>query len=348
MKKNLIFAEVVKETLKNIMYSNKKTVLFGLGVDDPKGIFGTTKGLKEIFGPKRVFDIPASENAMTGVAIGMSLNGIIPIMCHQRMDFFLLAFDQLINNAAKWKFMFGGQQKSPIIIRLIVGRGWGQGPTHSQNFQNMLANVPGLKIFIPSLPSTMRDILNSSINSSDPVLIIEHRWLHNIEEKIDLKFKREIKAATKKVSGKQLTIISSSYSTIEIMKLYKVLKQNKISFDHIDLNVLRPLNDNIIFNSVKKTGKLLVLDNSVHKTCSFGGHLISELISKKNNIFKSEPINLTLPDIPSPSSFYLTKDFYNSEKKILKSISILVGKKINYNHDIKIHDIPDPSFRGPF
>ena len=348
MKKNLIFAEVVKETLKNIMYSNKKTVLFGLGVDDPKGIFGTTKGLKEIFGPKRVFDIPASENAMTGVAIGMSLNGIIPIMCHQRMDFFLLAFDQLINNAAKWKFMFGGQQKSPIIIRLIVGRGWGQGPTHSQNFQNMLANVPGLKIFIPSLPSTMRDILNSSINSSDPVLIIEHRWLHNIEEKIDLKFKREIKAATKKVSGKQLTIISSSYSTIEIMKLYKVLKQNKISFDHIDLNVLRPLNDNIIFNSVKKTGKLLVLDNSVHKTCSFGGHLISELISKKNNIFKSEPINLTLPDIPSPSSFYLTKDFYNSEKKILKSISKLVVKKINYNHDIKIHDIPDPSFRGPF
>ena len=348
MKKNLIFAEVVKETLKNIMYSNKKTVLFGLGVDDPKGIFGTTKGLKEIFGPKRVFDIPASENAMTGVAIGMSLNGIIPIMCHQRMDFFLLAFDQLINNAAKWKFMFGGQQKSPIIIRLIVGRGWGQGPTHSQNFQNMLANVPGLKIFIPSLPSTMRDILNSSINSSDPVLIIEHRWLHNIKEKIDLKLKREIKAATKKVSGKQLTIISSSYSTIEIMKLYKVLKQNKISFDHIDLNVLRPLNDNIIFNSVKKTGKLLVLDNSVHKTCSFGGHLISELISKKNNIFKSEPINLTLPDIPSPSSFYLTKDFYNSEKKILKSISKLVGKKINYNHDIKIHDIPDPSFRGPF
>ena len=93
--------------------------------------------------------------------------------------------------------MFGGQQKSPIIIRLIVGRGWGQGPTHSQNFQNMLANVPGLKIFIPSLPSTMRDILNSSINSSDPVLIIEHRWLHNIKEKIDLKLKEKLKQLQK-------------------------------------------------------------------------------------------------------------------------------------------------------
>ena len=125
------FAEVVNKTLIQQMKINNKIVCFGLGMDDPKRIFGTTKNLKEYFGPDRVFDTPASENAMTGIGIGMSLNGLKPIMMHQRMDFFLLAMDQLINNAAKWKYMFGGKETVPIVIRLIVGRGWGQGPTHS-------------------------------------------------------------------------------------------------------------------------------------------------------------------------------------------------------------------------
>ena len=226
MKKKYIFSEVVNLTLKEIMRSNNKTVLFGLGVDDPKGIFGTTKNLKENFGNERVFDMPASENAMTGVAIGMSLNKMIPIMNHQRMDFFLLAMDQLINNAAKWKYMFGGQQKTPIIIRLIVGRGWGQGPTHSQNFQNMFASVPGLKIYIPSFPSTVRNILHDAIKSSDPVLIIEHRWLHYMSEKIDFNIKPKNVNFVKKIkNGKDLTIVSSSYSTFEILKLYDVLRE---------------------------------------------------------------------------------------------------------------------------
>jgi len=349
MKKNYLFTDVVNLTLKKIMKLNRKTVLFGLGVDDPKGIFGTTIGLKEIYGNKRVFDMPASENAMTGVAIGMSLNKIIPIMNHQRMDFFLLAMDQLINNAAKWKYMFGGQQKTPIIIRLIVGRGWGQGPTHSQNFQSMFASVPGLKIYIPSFPSTIRNILHESINSSDPVLIIEHRWLHYINERIDFKKKpKRIKCTNTIIKGKDLTIVSSSYSTFEIMKLYKFLKKEKITIDHIDINMLKPFNTDLIFNSVKKTGKLLILDNSVHKYCSFGGHIISELVSKKKNIFIKEPVNLNLPDIPTPTSHYLTKNFYHNSRQVLKEISNLVNKKIYFQKKIELHDVPDPEFRGPF
>ena len=349
MKKNYIFSEVVNLTLKEIMKSNRKTVLFGLGVDDPKGIFGTTKDLKEIYGKERVFDMPASENAMTGVAIGMSLNKMIPIMNHQRMDFFLLAMDQLINNAAKWKYMFGGQQKTPIIIRLIVGRGWGQGPTHSQNFQNMFASVPGLKIYIPSFPSTIRDILHASIKSSDPVLIIEHRWLHYMNEKIDFKTKpKKIDCIKKIKNGNNLTIVSSSYSTFEILKLYKNLEKNNISIDHLDINMLKPFNMDLLFNSVKKTGRLLILDNSVHKYCSFGGHLISELVSKKKNIFKREPINLNLPDIPSPTSYHLSKDFYYNSKDICEKISKLLNKKIISPKQTHNHDIPDPEFRGPF
>jgi pyruvate dehydrogenase E1 component beta subunit len=274
---------------------------------------------------------------------------MIPIMNHQRMDFFLLAMDQLINNAAKWKYMFGGQQKAPIIIRLIVGRGWGQGPTHSQNFQNMFASVPGLRVYIPSFPSTIRNILHASIKSSDPVLIIEHRWLHYMSEKINFKSKpKKINCIKKIKDGKDLTIISSSYSTFEILKLYDDLKKNNISIDHLDINMLKPFNIDLIYNSVKKTGKLLILDNSVHKYCSFGGHLISELVSKKKNIFKKEPINLNLPDIPSPTSYHLSKDFYNSSEDIFEEIAKLMDKKIKLPKNTNKHDVPDPKFRGPF
>ena len=342
-------SEVINFTLEKLMKKNKNIVCFGLGVDDPKSIFNTTKNLQKKFGEYRVFDTPASENAMTGIGIGMSLNGKIPIMIHQRLDFFLLAMDQLVNNASKWNIMFGGKNRVPITIRLIIGRGWGQGPTHSQNFQNMFASVPGLKIYIPSFPSTVRSILHSAVKSSDPVLIIEHRWLHYMSEKIDFKIKPKKIGTIKKIkNGKDLTIVSSSYSTFEILKLYDILKKCKISIDHLDINILKPFNTDLIYNSVNKTGKLLILDNSVHKYCSFWGHLISELVSRKKNIFKKEPINLNLPDIPSPTSYYLSRYFYNNLEDICKKIGNLLNKKIKLPPNTNKHDIPDPDFRGPF
>ena len=170
-----------------------------------------------------------------------------------------------------------------------------------------------------------------------------------MNEKIDFKSKPKKISCIKKIKdGKDLTIISSSYSTFEILKLYDNLKKNNISIDHLDINMLKPFNINLIYNSVKKTGKLLILDNSVHKYCSFGGHLISELVSKKKNIFKKEPINLNLPDIPSPTSYYLSKEFYNSSEDIFKEIAKLMNKKIELPKDTHKHDIPDPKFRGPF
>ena len=347
-KKIYTFAELINKTLIQQMKKNNKIICFGLGIDDPKRIFGTTKNLKEIFGAERVFDTPASENAMTGIGIGMSLNGLKPIMMHQRMDFFLLAMDQLVNNAAKWKYMFGGKENVPIVIRLIIGRGWGQGPTHSQNFQNLFANIPGLKVYIPSFPSTARDLLIDAINSPEPVIIIEHRWLHNIKEKIGNIKKRNLNFVRKIKSGNDITIVSSSYSTIEIVKIYKYLKKNNISFDHLDINIIKPLVTEKIYKSVKKTGKLLILDNSSHKICSIGSEIISELISREKKIFRKEPVYLALPDIPSPTSFYITKNYYNNSEKILKSIGNMLNIKIKYEKELGLHDIPDPDFKGPF
>ena len=146
---------------------------------DPKGIFGSTLGLENKFGKERVFDMPTSENAMTGVAIGAAIGGYKTIMTHQRLDFFLFAMDQLVNGAAKMHYMFNGELKVPITIRLILGRGWGQGPTHSQNLQSWFAHIPGLKVVMPSSAEDAKGLLLSSIFDPNPVLFLEHRWLHN-------------------------------------------------------------------------------------------------------------------------------------------------------------------------
>ncbi len=177
------FKDALNFKLKSLMKQNKKIICFGLGIDDPKRIFGTTSNLKEEFGSNRVFDTPVSENAMTGIGLGLALNNFIPIISHQRLDFFLLSMDQLVNNISKWRFMFGLLKKFTIIFRLIIGRGWGQGPTHSQNLQSWFAHIPGLIVVAPTFPSDVVNLLELCVKSNKPCIIIEHRWLHNIKEK---------------------------------------------------------------------------------------------------------------------------------------------------------------------
>ena len=149
---HISFASAINEALHRAMRDDPSVICYGLGINDPKAIFGTTKNLENRFGSDRVFDTPTSENAMTGIGIGASLAGIKAVMTHQRLDFFLLAMDQLVNSAAKWHYMFGGQINVPITIRLIIGRGWGQGPTHSQNLQAWFAHIPGCLLYTSPSP----------------------------------------------------------------------------------------------------------------------------------------------------------------------------------------------------
>ena len=174
----MIFSEAINDALIESMKLDNKVICYGLGVDDPKRIFGTTKGLKEKFGNERVFDMPTSENAMTGVSVGLAIGGYRSVVVHQRLDFFLLAMDQLVNSAAKWYYMFGGKVNIPMVIRLVIGRGWGQGPTHSQSLHSWFAHIPGLKVVMPATAADAKGLLMSSIFDGNPVLFLEHRWLH--------------------------------------------------------------------------------------------------------------------------------------------------------------------------
>ena len=348
---NINFSQAINLALTEEMKRNRNLVCFGLGVNDNLRFFGTTKGLVEKFGIERVFETPTSENAMTGIGIGMSLLKNPCVMMHQRLDFFLLAMDQLVNSAAKWHYMFGGQKNVPITIRLVVGKGWGQGPTHSQSLQSWFAHIPGLKVVMPTFPSDAYNLLKSSIRDPNPVIFIEHRWLHSLEEKKIIKDQtRKLIGKSRLISqGKHLTIVTYSLSTLEIISMRNQLFKKNIYFDHIDLRTIKPLDLHLVKKSLKKTKKLLVIDTVSHPICSVGSEIISQVSLDEKIKLKKTPILITLPDIPSPTSSFYFKDFYVTKYDILKKIEKLIDKKINLKFDNRIsEDIPDIDFKGPF
>jgi acetoin:2,6-dichlorophenolindophenol oxidoreductase subunit beta len=350
--RRITYARAINEAYVEAMKLDKNVIAYGLGIDDPKGVFGTTLGLKKLFGKERVFDVPASENAMTGVGIGASLNGIRPVMCHQRMDFFLLAMDQLVNNAAKWNYMFGGQSSVPITIRLIIGRGWGQGPTHSQSLQAWLAHIPGIKVVMPATAYDAKGLLLSSIFDNNPVVYLEHRWLHNLEGDVPQgDYRIPIGKAHRIKEGKDISIISFSYMTIETLHAVKILEKYGISCDLIDLRSLSPIDWELIFSSVRNTGRLLVLDTAA-ATGSIGGEIIARVCMDCHDGLKQAPQRIALPDYPTPTSFSLTKYFYKGAEDIVRKVTEMLhkgpGKEV-FKIDKKIpHDVPGDWFKGPF
>jgi len=346
------FYEAINEAFVTAMQIDQNVICFGLGVDDPKGVFGTTLGLKEKFGGDRVFDIPASENAMTGIAIGASLNGIRPVMTHQRLDFSLLSLDQIINNAAKFYFMFGGQHRVPVTIRLITGRGWGQGPTHSQNLQALFAHIPGLKVVMPTTASDAKGLLLSSIFDDNPVIFIEHRWLHNLEGDVpEGDYRIKIGKARKISDGSDLTIVSMSYMTIEAIHALEILNKFGITCDLIDLRSIKPMDWDAIYQSVEKTGRILALDTGVQNG-SVSSEIIAEVCQHRWSVLKSKPERLGLPDIPTPTSPSLTKHFYKRSEDIINVVSKMMGKKLDgyalIDRKNVPHDVPGDWFKGPF
>lgn len=352
MSRILTFAKAVNEGIAEAMSQDVSVICYGLGVDDPKGVFGTTLGLQNRFGKDRVFDMPTSENGMLGVGIGASLNGIRPIMTHQRVDFFLLALDQLVNNAAKWHYMFGGQSSVPITIRLLIGCGWGQGPTHSQSLQAWLAHIPGLKVVAPTTASDAKGLLLSSIFDDNPVVFLEHRWLHNLEGEVPAgDFRVPLGKCQFLQRGKDLTIVSFSYMSIEALHAVEVLEKNGITCDLIDLRTIKPLDWDTIFSSVRTTGRLLALDTG-NEICSIASEIVARVSMECFSALKSPPKRIALPDVPTPTSSALTRGFYKRAEDIVTMAGTMLDKDISVE-TLELqrtfpYDVPGTWFKGPF
>lgn len=347
-KRILSYSESINEALNQSMTKDKNVVLLGLGVDDPKGIFGTTLNLKKKF-PKRVYDMPTCENSFTGFAVGLALEDKKPVIVHQRVEFSLLSFDQIINQAAKWLYMTGGRRSLPIVIRLIIGRGWGQGPQHSQSLEVLFAHIPGLKVVCPSDPYSAKGLLISAIQDKNPVIFFEHRWLHDIKGNVPNKSYTLKIGKSKYISkGKDLTIISFSYSTIEAIKVTKILKENNIFADHIDLLSLRPIDKQTIIKSARKTKRVLIIDNG-WKIYGVSSEIISILVENLDSKISVERVGNF--DAPIPSTVSLAKYSYPNQELIIKKVIKLIGKKIKYsksNYNNTLPDQPNTKFLGPF
>lgn len=346
-------SEILSVLDKNLC-DNPKFLIAGLGVTDPKGVFGTTLGLVEKYGSQRVIETPTSENAMTGVGVGLAISGYRPLMIHQRLDFFLLAMDQIVNSAAKWHFMFGGQQSVPLTIRLITGRGWGQGPTHSQNLHSWFAHIPGLKVVMPSFASEVAALLQASIDDPNPVIFIEDRWIHNLQANVEeSKLNKPIPLGQASVSqtGCDITVVAAGYMTIEALKTVSYLSNHGISVELVDLRTIKPLDMNTILRSVRKTKNLVVVDAG-NEIASFGKDIIANVAMEKNLILNNSPQLVSLPDVPEPTSHGVIGDYRVSAIRIalsiLETLSIKPPQELSKILKPSKEDVPDAAFTGPF
>ncbi|AYA66498.1 alpha-ketoacid dehydrogenase subunit beta [Alteromonas sp. RKMC-009] len=344
------FAQQVNAAQKQAMADDPGMICMGLGIDDPKGIFDTTSGLAEAYGPERVFDMPTAENGMTGVGVGAAQAGTRVLMTHQRVDFFLLAMDQLVNNAAKWHYMFNGQMRVPLTIRLIVGRGWGQGPTHAQNLQNWFAHIPGLKVVIPSKTDAVGQQLYQAIMDDNPTVFIEHRWLHNqaCERSQVIPFSEPFASVRTHCSGETVTLVANSYMVLEALQAAEHLRQHGVTCDVIETVGLDSRDWTPIYNAVKKTGRLLVCD-SAHSKFSVASEIIASCTEQSFGSLKAAPGRLGLPMYPEPTSFGMTKGFYNTAADIVQAVSKMCNTSIPAVAPRQNpHDVPGHWFQGPF
>lgn len=347
------YYQAIQEAIDQSMGRDPAVYIIGEGVTDPKGIFGTTLNLARKYGKNRVMDMPVSENGMTGVAIGSAMVGMRPIMTHQRFDFVLMAMDQIINSAAKWHYMFNGQICIPLVIRLVIGRGWGQGPQHSQSLQALFAHIPGLKIVMPSTPYDAKGLLISSIEDNNPVIFIEHRWLHNTLSNVPSEIYRVPLGQARLVrKGKDITIAATSYMVLEALQAADILKKAKVEVEIIDIRTIRPLDKESLIKSVKKTGRLIVADTG-WKMCGLGSEVITCVVEEAFHALKCPPQRLGSSDYPAPTSPALTEDYYPLAADIVSVAGEMLGISREFLKGFeKINpiplDVPDSRFTGPF
>lgn len=316
------YADGILEAYEYLLTNHKEFFIIGQGLWSPWYVGSTMKDLDKKFGKERVIDCPVSELATTGATVGAAICGYRPMIVHPRVDFMLLAVDQIVTQAAKWRHMFGGNSSAPATFRAIINRGGEQGAQHSQSLHSWFAHIPGLKVVMPYTAKDARDLMIASVLSDDPVMFIDDRWLYEKEEDytpIDLIDLNNVKPQ-KLFSGNDVTIVGVSYTSLLCENAAKKLSGNGISSDVFDIRVLNPLNVDDIVDSVSKTGRLLVVDGD-WRTCGMAGEIISKVIEKIDiKLLKKSPVRITLPDAPAPTSKVLEDTYYITEANITDEV----------------------------
>lgn len=323
----LSYSNALLEALTLALELDPKVFVLGQGVNDPTGMFGVTTGLSKKFGESRVFDTPLSEEGLTGICNGAAMTGLRPVYLHNRPDFLLLAFNQIVSHAGKTHYMDCGQTRVPLVIWSAIGRGWGSGAQHSQAVQGLLLGVPGLKIVMPGTPYDAKGLMLAAIADNNPVLIFEHRWcMRNKGHVPEGIYHVPLGKGVYRRNGHDLTIVGTSHALEIAIEAVDEVAAEGITADVIDLRTLKPLDEEIILESVKRTGKILVVDTGweIGGVCAEIGCLVAE---KAFYDLKAPVRRIGLPDIPHPAGFALEHYFYPDRKKMAKTIMEMVCKK---------------------
>lgn len=325
--KTIQFREAIAEAMSEEMRRDESIFLVGEEVAEYNGAYKASKGMLDEFGPKRVIDSPIAELGFTGISVGAAMNGNRPIVEYMTFNFSLVGIDQIINNAAKIRQMSGGQLNCPIVFRGPTGSAGQLGATHSQAFENWYANTPGLKVVIPSNPYDAKGLLKAAIRDDDPVIFMESEQMYGDKGEVpEGEYIVPIGVADIKREGSDVTIVSFGKIIKEAYKAAEALEKEDISVEIIDLRTIRPMDHQAIFNSIKKTNRLVILEES----WPFGSIASEITYQVQENVFDylDAPIKrITTADTPAPYSPVLLEEWLPNSNDVIKAVKEVLYRK---------------------
>ena len=308
--RKLSYCDALAEATNQEMARDPRVFVYGIGVPDHKQVFGSVAGVLERFGPDRCLDTPLAEDAMTGFGLGAAIRGMRPIHIHIRVDFLLLAMNQLINMVSSFTYGTNGKAKVPLVIRAIVGRGWGQGAQHSKSLHGFFAHVPGLKVVAPTTPRDAKGLLTAAIRDDNPVLCLEHRWLYWAEDDVpEQPFEIPIGKANVLRSGRDVTIVATSWMNVEALRAADILSGLGVEVEVIDPRTLSPFDESPIIESIKRTGHLVIADND-WVPCGFGAEVAARVAEQVPHFLRAPVCRVGFAFTPCPTARVLEDAFY--------------------------------------
>ena len=340
------FCQALNEAIHQEMERDPAVFVYGVGVPDQQ-MFGSTAGVLERFGPERCFDTPIAEEAMTGFGLGAALNGLRPIHLHIRMDFLLLATNQLINMFSSYAYGSGGTLKVPMVIRAMVGRGFGQGYQHSKSLHALFAHIPGLKVVLPTTPQDAKGLLIAAIRDDNPVVFIEHRWLYWATGDVpEEPYAIPLGEASVLREGTDVTVVATSWLNVEALHAAQILERRGVSIEIIDPRTIAPLDEATIVTSVQKTGRCLVADND-WVFCGFSAEVAACVAERCFGSLHGPVRRLGFAPTPCPTVRVLENAFYPNAATIVRTIEDMLhlsptdlSSEDFYSHERR--------FKGPF